>query len=89
MRAPCRKTAASGGGLTFAAIAVSNTGTIEILNGYFQVAGGATLTTSGLLSLAAGTTVLPRCRDLAAGSTFSGAGLLSMNGTTTVTADLT
>ena len=84
-----RKTAASGGGLTFAAIAVSNTGTIEILTGYFQVAGGATLTTSGLLSLAASTTFYLDAVTLAAGSTFSGAGLLSMNGTTTVTADLT
>ncbi len=73
-----RKSAGSGS-LTFTSpIAVTNTGTIDVQSGRFAT---ATMTTSGRLQLAAGTTLDLSNVTLQAGSTFGGSGTLDLPGT--------
>ena len=82
-----RKSAGTGAFLLQGCVTYANTGTVELQTGTLSVPG--TLTTSGHLTVAAGTTFYLANVTLQSGSTFSGTGTLYMNGTTTVTGDVT
>ncbi len=84
-----RKTGAEMLALQGAGVPYSNTGTIDLQGGIIQILDNSTLTSSGAVALAGGTTFFLNQVTLAAGTTFSGTGLLNMNGTTTVSADIT